>query len=928
MNIRLKSLILSVLSIGTVMFSHALFAASHNIQLSAETLPNGQVGYKMLSHTSSGGATPAYPTEAVIPGPTLFFTEGDKVKIQVTNNTLKDVRFESKGLIRGRSKMKPGQTKNYHVHTHGYKARGTHVYGDRDLALLGLFGAIVIDKKNGYVQSYVDEDGTITSVKRSDLEKEFVMFMVGSTFWGTEIKDNTQTPIWTNPTLGAVEDDLVRFHVLSVGMFYDNHHTFHLHAHRWIANQKVVDWGKKASIIDTRLLDEKSDSHAFTIKAGTGVGPGHWQYHCHLLSHMESGMAGKFNVVPAGGSVDTIAGASPHGAIFGNPGSEPGLVTFEISDEPGSWFRSARGDGLAPVTITKSLEIIPPGSSVHFIMSDTNAIHTMTSLIWPADADDPILGDNHMIPFDQTKAYRGGGIVKLDVPGLYVFTCKVHPYMFGAVLVTDGDGGGNPLDLGHNLDLAMGITVPTTSNLAARLLRTFFVATTQSNWQDYTTGAWTPEYPQVMVNAAPGVDVNLNDYLLGSIPVALPALFNPPPGVGELWVDTQFEQTAGKSKPGTITVLDTSDWTIKRKIALPKINMNHPHNIWSSKDQETIFQTQWFDDKLTLIKRKNGKLIKNIKVGNSPSHVVTVPGSDEITVAINGENGVVRIPAGSTRPSSMMPTQLPGQPPANPHGHWISSDGTKIVTPNINTSDAGIYNVADGAITRVPVETNFPAGPHPIAIGMAKTKFYVANLLDSSLSVIGLDGTFMKKINLLADYDPISGTLSDIPVLPDLPAIGDQNGVLAVGVLPIQTPVDPTGRVVVTANTGGQITIVDTLTDELVAMLPCDPGCHGVNFGAKQGGGYYAYVTSKFSNQLIVVDPDPDTNGDFSDAEIVGRISLVAANGVHKDDTITGLAGMGGQGVYAIPNIYDGWVQNLPGNWQTGLTEGQLTATP
>jgi len=62
----------------------------------------------------------------------------------------------------------------------------------------------------------------------------------------------------------------------------------------------------------------------------------------------------------------------------------------------------------------------------------------------------------------------------------------------------------------------------------------------------------------------------------------------------------------------------------------------------------------------------------------------------------------------------------------------------------------------------------------------------------------------------------------------------------------------------VTANTlTGIITIIDTrpdlpTTDTLVAMLGCDPGCHGVQYGAKQGGGYYAYVSSKFSSSLIV----------------------------------------------------------------------------
>lgn len=127
----------------------------------------------------------------------------------------------------------------------------------------------------------------------------------------------------------------------------------------------------------------------------------------------------------------------------------------------------------------------------------------------------------------------------------------------------------------------------------------------------------------------------------------------------------------------------------------------------------------------------------------------------------------------------------------------------------------------------------------------------------------------------------------------------------------------------VTANTlSATITIIDTESDEIVKMLPCDPGCHGVNFGAKAGGGYYAYVSSTFSNELIVVDGDPNNDDDSSDAEITGRVSLVSSN-TQTDDKIVGLEGTGGQGVLAIPNVYNGWVQNVPSIWKDILTEEQ-----
>ena len=896
---------------AALLASSVALAAVHNIALTAKALPNGQLAYAL------GG------NEAVIPGPTLFVKKGDTLSITLTNSTEVKVGFEIPGLsAQNAGKINPGKTKKFTVKANKEGAYAYH--GDMGgKELLGLFGAVIVDKPAGPVDSYIEANGNIVPVSQAQLDKQFVLFMVGSTFWGTEISsDGTQKPLWANPNPGAVENDIVRFHILSVGPG----HTFHLHAHRWL---KI---GTR-EIIDTKLLKEEFDTHSFTIKAGSGVGAGDWQYHCHLIAHMEAGMHGSFKVDPVGGDGASVVGASPYGRILLGPKDEPGLVTFEVSDEPASWFRSARGDAIVKLSDpaangsplqgidikTKSLEVMSPGSSVNFIMSDTNGVHTISSLLWPTGA--------HHMPFDQSSAYRGGGIVKLDTPGLYVFTCKVHPYMFGAVIVDDPATPG--LDLGNpqqdfKIDLVTGITgLPTSSDLAIRLLTTFFVATAPANWQDYSSGLWNIRFPTipVQISGAPR-DPNLTE---GGVAAPLSILNvtnqtlsvgNAPatPGVGEVWINTQFEKTAGKYKPGTTTVVDTSNWTVKRKVALPQINNNNPHNMWTNRDQSVIYQTQWFDNKFSMIERETGELIKNILVGYSPSHVVTLPTNDDITIAINGENGISIIPAGTTNVTKMLPTQGQGHISANPHGHWISSDGSKIVTPNINTNDIGIYGSKGGIQARTPTGNNAP-GAHPIAIGMMpdSSKIYAANLLHHSLTVLNEEGALLDTINLIADYNPITGGFAD----------NDGNGQIAVGVLPIQSPVSPDGKAVVIASTGGQIVIVDTATDKIVKMLPCDPGCHGANFGAKQGGGYYAYVTTKFGNRLTVVDIDPNNDGNIADAGIAGYVSLVDTASTAKDDTVNGLPGFGGQGVLAIPNVYNGWVQKLPAVWKADLTPEQ-----
>ncbi|MDR4468102.1 MAG: hypothetical protein MRJ68_07365 [Nitrospira sp.] len=268
-------------------------------------------------------------------------------------------------------------------------------------------------------------------------------------------------------------------------------------------------------------------------------------------------------------------------------------VEFELTDEPGAWFKNADG----PVAGFQSLAVATPGTEVRFT-GKSNTVHTRTSLIFPTGAAG--------MPFN-TPPRKGGDEVTLTTPGLYVFTCSIHPYMFGAVIVDDPNTPG--LDLGNSITLINGITVPTSSDLATRLLRTFFIATHPANWQNYASGApWHVTYPDVDVRVDIGV-VNLPAVLntrYGN-DASLQAPFNPTTtGVGEVWVDTQFEKTSGKSKPGTATAISATTWQPTRKVALPQINMNNPHNMWTDRNQNLIYQTQWFDSKLTVFNRQTG----------------------------------------------------------------------------------------------------------------------------------------------------------------------------------------------------------------------------------------------------------------------------------------------------------------------------------
>ena len=686
----------------------------HKIEMVVITLPTGQPAYKMISHVKSNGSqsssdmtssssnnnidlTPKYSKLATIPGPALVFNEGDYVNVNIKDkdgNLITSEEFLA---------SKPG----------------TFLYiDDSKSGENGLFGAVIVNPKNNVTTGLIK--GKIQEFPLNKLDKDFIMFMVGSTFWGMEIDNKNnykQSPLWTNPTLTGVVDQKIRFHILGVGHAgnpTDHQHTFHLHAHRW------VDPGTN-NIIDVKQIIP-GKTHSFIIDVGDGVGPGHWQYHCHVFAHMEAGMMGAFNVVSGDPTINipSEAGASPY----------KNFAAFELTDQPGKWFTNLAGD--ITNTGTESLAVINKTGSVNFMMSDVSGVHTVTSFVYPKGAMN--------MPFDEITAYAGGGIVKLDHPGLYVFGCKLHPFMLGAVIADDPSTEG--LDLGDEITLINGITVPTSSDLATRLLKAFFTFTATNNWQDYTSSSssssspsnpWHISYPDVDVRITNGTVVNLKDTLESRYGqnITLDKLKKPAiSGVGEVWIDTQFEKTASKTKPGTASAVNATTWEVTKKVALPEINMNNAHNMWTDKDQNLIYATQWFDNKTSIFDRNTGKLVKNIEVGHDPSHVMTSTKTDELMIALHGEQGVALLGPKGESIKKVIPMQFPGQDPSHPHGHWMSD--RYMVTPDEFTGTATIYDMMEDKIAG-KVKT----GHSPIAIGMTPdgSKSYVADFFDSTVSV-------------------------------------------------------------------------------------------------------------------------------------------------------------------------------------------------
>lgn len=303
----------------------------HEIKMAGVELPDGHQAYKMLEYkiidkeNRTQDITSRYSELPTIPGPTLVMTEGDTARLTLVNEIGHGLvslhthgvhyKITSDGTLKMVNRIvdqgaSPQQSYTYvwtaadgtrgswpwHDHTFGKNPSGIHVNG---VETNGLFSTVIVNPANGKVNALVN--GTAKEVDIQDIKKDFVLFITDDAFWGIEIdntNNNKHTPLWVNPTLVASKNDLVRFHIQSVGT--DFHH-FVLDGYEWL----------KPGTNQTLGMENIGplENHVFTINADKST-----SYYDKMPIHLLSGMKGKFEVVAGNDtatSISSIPGPSP-----------------------------------------------------------------------------------------------------------------------------------------------------------------------------------------------------------------------------------------------------------------------------------------------------------------------------------------------------------------------------------------------------------------------------------------------------------------------------------------------------------------------------------------------------------------------------------------------------------------------------------------
>ena len=174
--------------------------------------------------------------------------------------------------------------------------------------------------------------------------------------------------------------------------------------------------------------------------------------------------------------------------------------TMSLTDEPGNWFRSQITG--TPVTVIRA------GQRVDFKINNccTSTRHTVTLLMKPAGS---------RVVLDQDSSQNGTLSATFDVPGVYLFHCKIHPYMTAVVGVKNAAG---------NIPDVTASMLPFIGHLGVNSLP----ATTVLS---------------VITTIAPtDADKRAKWDILTSAAQRRPTI----PGVGEVWIDTQFERVANQ----------------------------------------------------------------------------------------------------------------------------------------------------------------------------------------------------------------------------------------------------------------------------------------------------------------------------------------------------------------------------------------------
>lgn len=226
--------------------------------------------------------SPMSGNQDLIPGPLIRARVGDRIVIHFKNMDFRrmnghsmhfhgvEYKPDSDGAfvpgVSGRDgNVLPGRTWTYRLKA-GRQSAGVWPYHDHSPSMHesimgGMYGMLSI---RGRREALPDKEFVVVFAPMGDFQTIDGRAFVGNT-----------------PVFRARVGELVQWNVMAMG---SEHHTFHVHGHRWLEAGAVAR--------DTHTVGP-AESFRFRWRERD---PGVWLYHCHVEQHMERGMIGTYRV--------------------------------------------------------------------------------------------------------------------------------------------------------------------------------------------------------------------------------------------------------------------------------------------------------------------------------------------------------------------------------------------------------------------------------------------------------------------------------------------------------------------------------------------------------------------------------------------------------------------------------------------------------
>ena len=235
--------------------------------------------------TMPGTAFPAMAYNGMVPGPTIRVTEGERVRINCTNEMQQSTSIHFHGLrvpndqdgvpFVTQPPIAPGETFTYEFTVPN---AGTHMYHSHHNAAeqvtRGLLGAFIVDP--------------IDTSREPEVDADYV-FVLNDSSLGFTI--NGKGFPYTQP-ISARLGERIRIRYMNEGLMI---HPMHLHGIPQLVFAKDGFYLPAPYMVDTLNI---APGERYDVLVECDL-PGLWAFHCHILSHAESrdGMFGMVTVL-------------------------------------------------------------------------------------------------------------------------------------------------------------------------------------------------------------------------------------------------------------------------------------------------------------------------------------------------------------------------------------------------------------------------------------------------------------------------------------------------------------------------------------------------------------------------------------------------------------------------------------------------------